>query len=182
MPGSKITCPHLIDGRCKLAELLAARVLRKDVTCPVDDTRCGQCLAAGVATEEQPTIHVTGAVSVAIAAEDRRRWAAYASKAHRVTPHVQAAVEFKAPPIQLEGKRREVIPKPVCVHRGESIGEFPCGCNAGGTVEIYACPVKGKCIAEARFIERAVEHMRKEHPGDREARRVAACDNCPQSH
>lgn len=92
-----MTCPHLQDGRCGLAELLALRVLSKPLTCAVSQEHCESCLTAGVASEDVPTLRVTAAVSKAIEPADRRTWAAYASKAHRGKRHVQEVTHVKAP-------------------------------------------------------------------------------------
>lgn len=77
-----MTCPHLQDGRCALAELLARKALGAELACAVTDDQCGKCLAYGIATEEKPTLQVTAAVTRVCGLDQRRAWGAFASRLH----------------------------------------------------------------------------------------------------
>ncbi len=134
-----MSCPHLTDGRCGLAEQLALTVVNTPLVCSVSADQCARCVAAGEATIEKPSLQVTGAVTRACPPDHRRAWASYASRFHLGDPQTATAAPSApppSPPAGFHGQRVERRPGPgTCLAKTlkERYGvqeEAECACNS----------------------------------------------------
>jgi hypothetical protein len=104
-----MTCPHLQNGRCALAELLARKALGAELACEVTEDHCCKCLASGVATEEKPTLQVTAAVTRVRPESQKREWSLFVSRLHHGKPEPRPELPVapaKRQPIEINGQRR----------------------------------------------------------------------------
>lgn len=74
-----MTCPHLKDGRCALAELLAARELGVRLECPTTEETCARCQKRGLATEDNPQLPALGNATKVVPRERLPEWSAFCS-------------------------------------------------------------------------------------------------------
>lgn len=106
-----MTCPHLQNGRCALAELLARKILGAEPACVVTDDQCKRCQSTATATEQKPTVQVTAAVTRSIDPSQRIAWAAFAGRIHLGSPRPLVQVshqnreEKESRPRAITGKR-----------------------------------------------------------------------------
>lgn len=155
-----MTCPHLIDGRCRLAEEAAAKHLLVVIECRPGSDTCSRCVA-----ESDPparsNLAMLQLVAPQLPAEKGPEWLRSFAKIRR---RKKRAAELK-----------RVGP---CAHRGEEIEKFKCSCSGGDMQPLYQCGVFGQCVGLKRQSERASEHLRKKHHGDRELRKFGVCQGC----
>lgn len=159
------TCHFSQNSRCTLAEQLVSKHLHLTLQCTVTDDECQRCLikCQGKPSAAEPTLACLGTAQRLIPLELMPKWSEVATALYRRIPIANGQAQSVSP---LE-----------CIHRGEVIDRYKCGCAGNQTRYIYACPVAGKCIYESAYVERAVEHLRKEG-SDRSGRKVRACDAC----
>lgn len=169
------TCPHLQNGRCQLAERVALVQLGLQLDCVTNDEQCAKCQDAGGPSEEKPPLECLVTAARAVPRARKLEWSRFV---HAL--HWRGSTTATASRLRSAGRSPARKPAPTCLHRGEKLQQFPCGCLAGGRRQLYACGVGGKCCLEETDVERAVEFLRREFPADRTERQVRACQNCPQ--
>jgi hypothetical protein len=155
-------CPYLAGSRCSLAEEMAARHLAIVTECHTDAATCGRCLLAGDPTA-RPSVACLQLVSSHVPADQQPVWLR------------------KFALLRSTGRRRRKKPAlvaPTCSHRGPQIERFDCAC-VGAKQSLYQCSMFGQCINLEQHVERAVEHLRKKHPADKQARKFGVCQGCP---
>ncbi len=153
-----IACEYLSDGRCQRAEEAAARELNLDIVCSPTEAACLKCLASG--GDKRPSVTCLQLVAPQIPVDRQPEWRRAFAK------------------IRAGHTRKPKRPEPICCHRGEVLGNFPCQCHNGGARPLYKCDVFGQCVTKQDLSERAAEHLRKKHPSDRAARKFGVCQGC----
>jgi hypothetical protein len=78
-----MSCQFLKDGRCTLAESLAARELGITLLCRTTPERCDGCLKSGAATEDAPGLKVLGTVTPVCPREMLLQWSRFCQFAMR---------------------------------------------------------------------------------------------------
>jgi len=125
--------------------------------------------------EESPSVACLGCATRVIPPDRKAQWSA--AMAAMV---IDSGPVTATPASRISPERPRSTTITTCIHRGESIETFACGCSGSGRRDIFACAVAGKCCLEGKHVERAVEYLRKGGHG-KEDRKVRGCDACPDA-